>query len=111
MAAVEFFEYYCICGQYLFRNCDILENTVSIHTSYIFVDLKDVPIYYKRNNVAKCNSCHSSIGGFCYLINKQCNTIRFCRHLIEKKKKRLYVYRVLDENGVIIPHEYEIKIV
>lgn len=107
MAAIKYFEYLCKCGKYLFRNCDILENLVTATSNYIFVDMKNLPIYWTRNNSAKCNNCHTPVGGFCHLIDKQRDTIRFCRHLIVRKTKRLYVYRVVDEDDKIIEGLYE----
>lgn len=107
MAAVEFYQYYCKCGKFLFNNCDILELTATTTRNYIFVDIKDVPVYYLYNNSAKCMNCHISVGGFCHLIDKQRDTIRFCQHLIIRKIKRLYVYRVVDEGGNIIEGLYE----
>lgn len=107
MAAVHFYEYLCKCGQYLFKNCDIIHSS----TKYIFVDQKNLPIYYTRNKSAKCNNCHMSVGGFCHLINVQRDTTRFCKHLIIRKTKRLCIYRVIDKNGFILPNEFETAIV
>lgn len=107
MAAVEFYEFYCKCGLLLFKNCDILKQNISTTINYIFVDYKDVPIYCTRNNSAKCNNCYTSVGGFCHLIDMQRDTIRFCWHLIIRKTKRLYIYRVADENDIIIDGLYE----
>lgn len=107
MAAVEFYEYFCKCGQYLFRNCDIIDNTLSQHVNYIFVDSKDVTVRIIYNNAVKCKNCFTSLGGFCHLINENRDSIRFCRHKLIRKEKRIYVHRVVDEDDKIILGSYE----
>lgn len=108
MASVSFFKYYCQCGQFLFLNSDIVDNTHFCKRNYIFInDRANVQIHQDYGNVVKCNTCNSSLGGNVYRkYFNQSNLVRFCGHLLERSEVFLNVYQIIDEIGAKIDGEF-----
>lgn len=114
MAVVYFFKYYCQCGNYLFDNADITYTSAFGDRNYIFIDKKtDICVYAFNNSVAKCGSCHKSLGGIVYQEWRNENLpdlIRFACHLLHRQKVYLSISRVVDEDEVLRENFYHVNL-
>lgn len=112
MASVHFFEYYCKCGKFLFNNGDIVFSSALFGRNYMFV-LRPMHTMTHRMNIklirpnnAKCNFCNRNLGAFVYGTFDGKDTVKFCRHLIVKRKVNLDIYRLVDESSELMMDEY-----
>lgn len=103
MATVYYFEYFCRCGEFLFRNSDIEGSTLFFGRNNLFVDATAVKVYQGSRNTARCFQCNIPLGGMLFYPKAM---VRFCAHLIQKRKITIAIHRVVDENGHFLANEY-----
>lgn len=113
MASVLFYKYYCTCGEFLFVNSDIYSTSTLFSKYYIFIENRsDINIKIVGSNTATCETCYRPLGGVVHRqFNNQSDLIRFCGHLIHRRKVRLTIFSVIDENGVLIDGKFETKLI
>lgn len=111
MAGIYFYNYYCHCGSFLFKNCDIADSVHFLKRNYIFVGHEDVKkkIYISGSCIVKCETCNSSLGGMVFRSYlKLPDLVRFCGHRILREKVYLDIYQCMDGN-VPVKREFEVR--
>lgn len=112
MATDYFVEYYSKCGKFLFNNGDIVFSSSLFGRNYIFVGRPMHTMTHRMNiklirpNIAKCGFCNRNLGAFVHGTFERKDAVRFCRHLIVKRKVNLDIYRLVDESGQLMKDEY-----
>lgn len=101
MAVVAYFEFYCRYGTYLLINRDIKISNCLVDRNYIFVSDRDVSVDEFKGTILQC--CYSSLGVICYIGGEK--FVKFVRHHIERKKIRLCIQRLIDQDRRIVGYE------
>lgn len=94
MATVHYYTYHCHCGNKLISNADIKHLSETSTSSYIFVSGDSTPAYCSARNIARCNACESSLGGW-FFLNDQL-IIRLVKHRINRCKNEIAIYQLRD---------------
>lgn len=108
MALVHFYKYFCACGQFLFSNAEIRSTSSLFTRFYVFIENRaDLNIRIFGSNGVRCGSCLRSLGGMVYLTYwNQPDQIRFCGHLLYRRKVVIAIQSVIDENGALVSGEF-----
>lgn len=134
MSMCKWYEYFCLCGEFLFNSSDIYDTAAPNHLMWrlipdwipakgLFRHPRNVMCYrcyhycmFRENRVARCFYCERKMGQYstcciCPVENCSCNKyIIYDTNLIHKKTIRLDLFRVVDEEGHILEGEYHTQI-
>lgn len=108
----SFFEYFCPCGQYIFRHEDIQASTMLWGINYIFMGESKInniktKIALVGRTHARCTNCWDALGNFVFREGE--NDIRFSRHKLLRRKTEIILFHATNSNGKIIHYQHEIE--